>query len=198
MIAANPKDWFAFLGIKSDPGADLVEQIVRQRLLLEMAKHPHVSHYRGGRVPKSYATRLNQLKCPDGNRFDPELPKVALRIMEKGLIAATQNMGSKLVLDTVLGIESEEELNQQWSSWLKSGSFWPKLLRMHWHSVLVHAADGLLVWAREEGVDKIDGGKDAVEALAYRLRQLTPKDVVPSEWGDAVENASVTAHDHDW
>lgn len=198
MIAANPKDWLTHLGINPEYGPDLAEQLARQKQILSKAIHPHESYYRSGRIPRSAATRLSHLRAPDGRAFDPELPLAALKLMERGLIAATQDLASRLVFDTVLGIESEEQLAERWSKWFETGAFWPRLVRGQWQVILSRSADLLLDWASEQGLDKIDGSVKEVELVATRVRMLTPADVVPVAFLDAIESRDLPSGVSEW
>lgn len=191
MIATDPRDWLPFLGIDPKSAHDLAAQIDRQRQILVKVKHPHESYYRRGRIPANAAARLSQLLGPDGRAFDPVLPLAALKVMERGLIAATQDMGSLLVFDTVLGVESEGRLVERWTEWFETGAFWPHMLRSQWRVILKRSSDLLLTWASEQGLSKIEGGEEAVNHLADRIRMLTPADVVPRAFLDAVESQDI-------
>ncbi len=188
MIAANPKDWLTLLGIDPKSAHDLAAQIDRQRQILVKVEYPHEAYYRSGRIPASAAARLSRLLGPDGRAFDPALPLTALKVLERGLIAATQDLGSRLVFDTVLGVESEERLAERWTEWFETGEFWPHMLRGQWHVILKRSADQMLEWGGEQGLSKIEGGEEAVKHLAGRIRMLTPADVVPNAFLEAVES----------
>ncbi|MDI3491823.1 MAG: hypothetical protein PWP11_3100 [Thauera sp.] len=198
MIAANPRDWLTLLGIDPKSAHDLAAQIDRQRQILVKVKHPHEAYYRSGRIPTSAAARLSRLLGPDGRAFDPALPLAALKVMERGLIAATQDMGSRLVFDTVLGVESEERLVERWSEWFETGEFWPHMLRGQWHVILKRSAELLLEWGAEQGLSKIEGGEEAVKHLADRIRMLTPADVVPPAFIKVFEAQDGPPGDNDW
>lgn len=198
MIAANPSDWLTLLGIDPKSAHDLAAQIDRQRQILVKVKHPHESYYRRGRIPASAAARLSQLLGPDGRAFDPVLPLTALKVMERGLIAATQDMGSRLVFDTVVGVESEDRLVERWTEWFGTGEFWPHMLWSQWRVILKRSADLLFKWASEQGLSKIEGGDEAVKHLADRILMLTPADVVPPAFLKVFEVQDCPSGDNDW
>ena len=188
MIATAPEDWLTLLGIDTKFGPDFVAQVERQKQILVKAKHPHESYFRRGRIPTTPAARLSQLRGPDGRAFDAAPALAATRVVERGVIAATQDLGSQLVFDTILGVESEARLVERWTEWFETGAFWPRMLRSQWQVILKRSADLLLKWASEQGLSKIDGGEEAVKHLADRIRILTPADVVPNAFLEAVES----------
>lgn len=198
MIAANPRDWLTLLGGDTKFGPDFVSEIERQKQILVKAQHPHESYFRRGRIPATAASRLSQLRGPDGRAFDAALALAATRVVERGLIAATQDLGSRLVFDTVVGVESEDQLVKRWTEWFETGEFWPHILRSQWRVILKRSADLLFKWASEQGMSKIEGGEEAVKHLADRIRMLTPADVVPPAFLKVFEVQDCPSGDNDW
>ena len=198
MNMSDPKNWLKLLQIRDCADADLLERLNSQIALLARSKHPTSSEFEDGHVPESYAERLIVLRSQDGCAFDPTLPLKAMYVFEHALNAASIDIASQLVVDTVLAIESDEELHRRWRDWLDNGGAWVRLVKRNWFEIGVRAAERIQEWAKKEGADRVDGADEVVAALVSSARRLLPEDVIPEHLLVDTASDSSEAHDTDW
>jgi len=180
MSMSDPQQWLKLLQVRGYADADLLDNLNKQMALLARSKHPRSSDYEDELVPESCAERLVVLRAEDGGAFDPTFPLMAMHIFERALDAASIDIASKLVADAALAQESEEELQRRWTSWFCTGGIWVRLVKRNWFDILVRAAKRMEEWAKEEGVDRVDGAEEAVAALVAGVRKLLPEDIIPA------------------
>lgn len=195
---SDSKNWLNLLQIRDCADADLLERLNSQIALLARSKHPRSSDFENEQVPESFAERLTVLRSQDGGAFDPTLPLKAMHILGHALNAASIDIASQLVVDTVLAQKSEEELHRQWASWFDNGDAWLCLVKRNWFEIGVRAAQRIEEWAKAEGLDRVDGAEAAMSELAARVRKLLPEEVIPNGLlGDTDDDENVVI-DNDW
>lgn len=199
MNMSDPRtSWLKLLQIRDCADADLLERLNSQIALLARSKHPRSSDFEDGHVPESFGERLMVLRSQDGSAFDPTLPLKAMHILGHALNAASIDIASQLVVDTVLAQESEEELHRQWASWFDNCDAWLCLVKRNWFEIGVRAAERIEEWANKEGADRVDGADEAISALLSSVRKLLPEDVIPADLINDGDEAERTNNDNDW
>ncbi|NMG03051.1 hypothetical protein [Azoarcus taiwanensis] len=181
MNMQDPKDWFRLLQIREGDSADLITKMNEQVQLMTRAKYPHTNDYKNEEVPAKYGARLDALTSDDTPAFDPTLPIAALSIWERALRTATVDVGGRLVADTLLAHESDEQLRKRWSDWFDNGDYWPRLVKQNWVQIVREAAVVLEEWAKGEGMRQVDGASEVVSAVASSVRELSFTDIVPAD-----------------
>lgn len=181
MNMQDPKDWFRLLQIREGDSADLITKMNEQVQLMTRAKYANTNDHRNEDVPATYAARLDALTSEEAPEFDPTLPIVALNIWERALRAATIDIGARLIADTVLAHESDEQLRKRWSDWFDNGDYWLGLLRQNWVQVVRGAAEALEEWAKDQGVTHVEGASQVVSAMSSSVRELSFTDIVPAD-----------------
>lgn len=199
MNMSDPRrSWLKLLQIRDCADADLLERLNSQIALLARSKHPRSSDFEDGHVPESFAERLMVLRSQDGSAFDPTLPLKAMYVFEHALNAASIDIASQLVVDTVVAIDSDEELHRRWTNWLDNGGAWVRLVKRNWFEIGVRAAERIQEWAKKEGADRVDGADEVVAALVSSARRLLPEDVIPADLISDGDDASSINIDNDW
>lgn len=181
MNMQDPKDWLRLLQIRDGDSADLITRMNEQVQLMARAKYPHANDYKNEEVPATYAARLDELTSEEAPAFDPTLPIAALSIWERALRAATIDIGARLVADTVLAHESDEQLRKRWSDWFDNGDYWPRLVKQNWVQIVREAAVVLEEWAKDQGVTHVEGASQVVSAMSSSVRELSFTDIVPAD-----------------
>ncbi len=181
MNMQDPKDWLRLLQIRDGDSADLITKMNEQVQLMARTKYPHANDYKNEDVPATYAARLDALTSDEAAAFDPTLPLSALSIWERALRAATIDIGGRLVADTVLAHESDEQLRKRWSDWFANGDYWPGLVRQNWVQIVRGAAEALEEWAKDQGAAHVEGARQVVSAMASSVRELSFTDIVPAD-----------------
>lgn len=181
MNMQDPKDWLRLLQIRDGDSAELITKMNEQVQLMARAKYPNANDYKNEEVPATYAARLDALTSDEAVAFDPTLPISALRIWERALRAATIDIGARLVADTLLAHESDEQIRKRWSDWFDNGDYWLGSLRQNWVQVVRGAAEALEEWANDQGATHVEGASQVVSAMASSVRELSCADIVPSD-----------------